>query len=53
MDQLYGIWVKIFINERYFQRATNDRVIDRQNTEGAWGGGEAAVVSTVTGYITF
>ena len=22
MDQLYGIWVKIFINERYFQRAT-------------------------------
>ena len=51
MDQLYGVWVKIFINERYFQRATNDRVIDRQNTEGA--GGEAAVVSTVTGYITF
>ena len=38
-----------------FKELHNDRVIDRQNTEGVGvgGGGEAALVSTITGYITF
>ena len=36
-----------------FKELHNDRVIDRQNTEGVGVGGEAALVSTITGYITF
>ena len=37
-----------------FKELHNDRVIDRQNTEGVGvGGGEAALVSTINVYITF